>query len=287
MALTLPYYAPDTSLPCALPTLAEIESSNDILCDATGRKVVGVGSHFVIKYGLQTDLTEGQAMVYVARHTSVSVPRVYALFEDEATGKKFIIMERIQGRSLDQIWSTLTEPTKVAISAIVKSSMDRLRELPSPGGFCGVHGGPLPDALFWFYDEIGSGGHQEGPFESEGALNSSLVRQYATSPFLVGKAKFFERAFPTVFHGHAPTFCHGDLQRKNIMVNFPEDISTMRITIIDWETAGWYPSYWEYAKAMFACGRFEDDWGYWLDQILRPYLSEYAFMYILMTELWS
>lgn len=24
--------------------------------------------------------------------------------------------------------------------------------------------------------------------------------------------------------------------------------------------AGWYLSYWEYARAVFACARFDDDW---------------------------
>lgn len=49
-------------------------------------------------------------------------------------------------------------------------------------------------------------------------------------------------------------FTHGDRQRKNIIVN-QDDYS---VAIIDWEFAGWYPSYWEYTRAMFACGRFDD-----------------------------
>ena len=59
------------------------------------------------------------------------------------------------------------------------------------------------------------------------------------------------------------------------------------ITIIDWEFAGWYPSYWEYARAIFACGRFDDDWSEWIDFSLDVYRNEWAWMQMLIVELWS
>lgn len=54
--------------------------------------------------------------------------------------------------------------------------------------------------------------------------------------------------------------------------------------IIDWEFSGWYPSYWEYARAIFACGRWNDDWNDWVDQILEPFRNEYAWVSILLRE---
>lgn len=39
-------------------------------------------------------------------------------------------------------------------------------------------------------------------------------------------------------------FTHGDLSSLNILVR-GDDI----VGIVDWETAGWYPSYWEYTSA--------------------------------------
>lgn len=42
----------------------------------------------------------------------------------------------------------------------------------------------------------------------------------------------------------APTFTHGDLSSLNILVR-GDDV----VGIIDWETAGWYPPYWEYTAA--------------------------------------
>jgi hypothetical protein len=48
------------------------------------------------------------------------------------------------------------------------------------------------------------------------------------------------------------------------------------IVIIDWEFAAWYPSYWEYSRAIFACGHWRDDWDVWVERILSPAMAEYA-----------
>lgn len=57
--LSLPYYAETATLPPGLPTKDEIEFSQDILVEQDGRNVVGIGQHYVVKYGLQVDLMEG------------------------------------------------------------------------------------------------------------------------------------------------------------------------------------------------------------------------------------
>jgi RIO-like serine/threonine protein kinase len=41
-----------------------------------------------------------------------------------------------------------------------------------------------------------------------------------------------------------PVFTHGDFNSLNIRVH-----GDMIVGIIDWETTGWYPSYWEYTTA--------------------------------------
>jgi hypothetical protein len=42
-------------------------------------------------------------------------------------------------------------------------------------------------------------------------------------------------------HWPQPVFTHGDLSSLNILVQGDEVVG-----IIDWETSGWYPPYWEY-----------------------------------------
>ncbi|KUJ14127.1 uncharacterized protein LY89DRAFT_649793 [Mollisia scopiformis] len=88
-----------------------------------------------------------------------------------------------------------------------------------------------------------------------------------------------------VLKDHQPFFTHCDFQRKNILVRDVGD--GYSLIIIDWEASGWYPSYWEFANALFACGRWEDDWSFWVLQILDPFFNEYSWMQRLRTELWS
>jgi len=39
-------------------------------------------------------------------------------------------------------------------------------------------------------------------------------------------------------------FTHGDLSSLNILTH-----GDVVVAVIDWETSGWYPSYWEYTSA--------------------------------------
>lgn len=282
-SVQIPYWLPLEELPSELPTNDVIERSNNVLCEQIARKVVGVGSHFVVKYGLQVDLEEGLNMIFLKTTTSVSVPKVYAVYKDVETKKNYIIMERIRGDTLDSIWASLDYVQKQAIALQLKESFVELRKLRSPDGYCSLDCKPLRDRIFYTgYAEESQ--HLEGPFKTEMELNDALIKKYLSSGYLpVGKGHYYRRVFSSVLNGHPPVFTHGDLQRKNIMVN-KEDGS---ITIIDWEFAGWYPSYWEYSRAIDGCGRFDDDWSEWVDFSLNVYLSECAWMQMLIVELWS
>jgi aminoglycoside phosphotransferase (APT) family kinase protein len=282
-SIQIPYYVPPEELPSELPTKDAIESSEEVLCEQSARKVVGIGSHFVVKYGLQIDLEEGQSMIFIKNTTSVSVPKVYALFKDVKSNKNYVIMERISGDRLDSIWTSLDHMQKQAVALQVRASFIELRKLRSPDGYCSLDGKPLRDHLFYTGNSEKSL-ELEGPFKTEMEFNDALIKKYLSSGYLpVGKADYYRRAFPSVLNGHPPTFTHGDLQRKNIIVGTEGG----SITIIDWEFAGWYPSYWEYARAIFACGRFDDDWSEWIDFSLDVYRNERAWMQMLIIELWS
>ncbi|KAK6005148.1 hypothetical protein QM012_007927 [Aureobasidium pullulans] len=192
-------------------------------------------------------------------------------------------MERILGKTLKEVWPTLEPSAKGGITSQLRTTFDQFRSLPSPARFCALDRKPLPDALFENFDDPSC---STGPFESEEELNQALLKKYiASEASLPGKAIFYQRAWASVFSGHEPVFTHGDVQQKNIMIL--EDSSHPSVVLVDWGTAGWYPSYWDYARAMFVCGRFEDDWSFWLEQVLDPYWNEYAWMYILMLEMWS
>jgi hypothetical protein len=281
---SLPYFADAEILPANLPTEQDIESADKIFSDTTGRKVVGVGTHFVVKYGVQVDPLEGQTMLFLAQSTLVPIPRVYAIFQSAAQDITYIVMERIEGSSLDSEWPRMDYASKKAVALQLQRIFEEMRKLPSPGGYCSVDRQGLLDGLFWTDDPANP---YAGPFDTETELNSALILKYKECGLSSYKARYYTRTFAGVFQGHKPTFSHADFQRKNVLVRTPTDDALPELVIIDWEFAGWYPSYWEYARAIFACGRWDDDWNDWVDEMLEPYRNEYAWVEILLREMWS
>jgi aminoglycoside phosphotransferase (APT) family kinase protein len=74
---------------------------------------------------------------------------------------------------------------------------------------------------------------------------------------------------------HRITFTHGDFKAHNILVDEEGHLSGF----LDWESAGWYPEYWEFTTAM----RFgKDSWWFqaasWMggDQYLEELGSDVA-----------
>jgi aminoglycoside phosphotransferase len=63
-------------------------------------------------------------------------------------------------------------------------------------------------------------------------------------------------------------FSHGDLAPRNILVKDGRVVG-----IIDWETAGWYPEYWEYAR-LKRSNLDAPDWEERLCKLMDPYLDE-------------
>lgn len=66
-------------------------------------------------------------------------------------------------------------------------------------------------------------------------------------------------------------FTHGYLHPRNIIVSLPdeegESMPLRVLSIVDWHQSGWYPSYWEYCKAIYTV----DPRSQWV----REYISEF------------
>lgn len=81
-------------------------------------------------------------------------------------------------------------------------------------------------------------------------------------------------------HKHKIVFTHGDFRPANIIVRDGHVAA-----ILDWELAGWYPEYWEFAKA-FYIENFTTDWATYVLDILKPYYGELAMHSKLSSVLW-
>ncbi|TRX90167.1 hypothetical protein FHL15_008895 [Xylaria flabelliformis] len=105
-----------------------------------------------------------------------------------------------------------------------------------------------------------------GPFNSVGAFYDFLVApvRYCPQPDLADSYRL------RLSDHHKIVFTHADISEENILV----DETTGDITgILDWEMAGYWPSWWEYGKALY--GAWNKEW--WrtvVGQIMVEYKNE-------------
>jgi aminoglycoside phosphotransferase (APT) family kinase protein len=226
---------------CMRLTTLFLYKLNKISCLRRLRKHPGrillVSSKLCIKATAFTTLAEANAMLFVARNTSVPVPKVYCSFKHK--DRTYVLMERIAGQDLAQGWTQRSEESKARILAQLKIITAELRSIipPDGTGVANVDGGPifdqrLPDKSFW------------GPFATIQDFHRELRHGLELGDN--------EEAFPGLrelieFHNgpwQRPVFTHGDLSSLNIMA-----VDDKVTGIVDWESAGWMPPYWEYTTA--------------------------------------
>ena len=296
MAISLPFFRNSSELPAPLPTKQEIHDSATILKGTetwATQKVVVVGQHFLVKYGSRTSQIEGDNLLFIEQNLRIPAPRLYAMWQ-ELDGVMYIVMEFISGDTLESLWPNLTESNKTTIMKKLRSVFEQIRSLPSPGFYGNVSGGCLPYHLFWI---AGNKKSVSGPFKSERDLLLGLAEKSRINSANNNRhsymADFIERQLSRAFgNDHLPTFSHSDLQRKNIIVreipSGDKNTSTEEthvVSIVDWEVAGWYPSYWEYAAAFFAF-KWEDDWLERVEEVIDAWSAETAMIKMVYQDLW-
>lgn len=223
------------------------------------RGVVFVSPQLCIKSKPDTSLAEAAAMEFVRRNTSIPVPKVYSAFEHN--GRVHIVMQKIRGTSVAYTWHSRDEQSQQRILDQLREMIGQLRNIPAPSGtgVSNTNHGPifdprLPRESRW------------GPFHSVREFHTALVDGHD----LAGLA---DPAFPdlldlTSFHNQPwsqVVFTHGDLSSLNIICRGDEVVG-----IVDWETAGWFPSYWEYVSAWNVNPRnyfWQDE----VDKFLEPF----------------
>jgi len=204
--------------------------------------------NFCIKFGESITLAEAHTLRFIAEHTSIPVPKVHHAFTHR--GKTYILMERIRGETMAKRWRSLSSMSKASIFNQLKQMIEELRSIPSKSStVSNLQGGPihdcrLPQTSSW------------GPFKSvydfqlalrNGVTAHSLDAQTHSSP---GPAAISDIQNIIAFHDSVlrrPVLTHGDLSSFNVLLRDDKVVG-----IIDWETAGWLPYYWEYTMAWHA-----------------------------------
>lgn len=211
--------------------------------------------NLVLKFGRHVSLAEAHTLVFLLKNTKIPVPRVITAFKSEK-GCRYILMSRIPGVPLSNLFSELTEEQQRNITLQLRDYISELRTLRSPEpGYVGavdltplhderVHDGPFGpfDNVAEFHKALRGGiDEKSGHEELDNMIEQEKSRDYSCR------------------------MTHGDLSFRNI-VTYGGKVTG----IVDWETAGWYPDYWEYASAFYSFFDCVD---------LRPKIEEFLDAY--------
>lgn len=208
---------------------------------AWNNTIIDLPFGLLLKWSDGTRVEEVLAM-QVARAAGFPVPRVicYGEHPDSPHAPISIIMTRMPGSELGQVYKSL-EPKEIdTIMSELKLYMDVMRSWPNPWGrdrICSVSGTSIRSLRVAM--------HIMGPFENEQQLNEFLVDGTCNEGSL--SASKFEESIATVKENlaipHRIVFTHGDLMHHNILVH-----NGHLSAILDWEAAGWLPEYWEFTS---------------------------------------
>lgn len=185
---------------------------------------------------------EFNALRVVRKNTSIPVPRALDLGikpadpdEPFSSPKAYLLTTRLPGQPLSRCLEIVSDLDLEQISYQLKDYLSQLRNIPKTANpemaICNTLGEACHDPRI-------QGGQPVGPFKDEAAFSQTL--RYSDE---------------SARRGHEMVFTHADLNPRNILVDrvIQSDGSrSWEVTgIVDWETSGYYPEYWDYTKAMF------------------------------------
>jgi hypothetical protein len=188
----------------------------------------------------------------------------------------YLVMEYLSGKCLKHVWTELEESDKLSIASELHTLCNQMRALPSPGYIGNLSKGPVPHHFFWTMtpDRL-----INGPFESSAEVGLALAmhsqQNWATNNRRGFVSEWFARHLQTALGSHKSVFTHADLHPQNIIVREKvsgsgENQKRCYIVsgVVDWESAGWYPDYWEYAGS-FVDFDWRDDWPEKFESIIQ------------------
>ncbi|KAI1473445.1 kinase-like protein [Daldinia eschscholtzii] len=181
---------------------------------------------------------EFKTLDLLRRQTDIPVPRPLDLASDSEN--TYLLTSRVPGKPIGLCIDFLNDKQLRIFARDLRNCLKKVRNLQKdptlPSTISNTAGEACYDGRIMSaveYDE--TRGDFFGPFSTEAEFNKILK-----SPHI-----------PDVVHrdGHKIVFTHGDINLRNVLV----DEKSGRLSgIVDWETSGWYPDYWEYTKAHYA-----------------------------------
>ena len=225
-----------------------------ILSSQSGAHVTCYDDNVVCKSGHRVRPSEEVAMRLVIAHTHVPIPQILFTSYRGEIGK--ITMAFNPGTSLKSVWSNLDDKLKERLCRKTWAMIAQWRQIPRPSHLANIHQ-CLADGSAATEDPLLKDTEDPArPLVTDEAIRQRIHERY----LLFAGQRYADTLVHMLPRSSSAVFTHGDVAPRNIMVD-----SDFQITaILDWELAGWYPDYWEYANIMKPS--MDDDWQQWMDR---------------------
>ncbi|KAJ4308777.1 hypothetical protein N0V84_011893 [Fusarium piperis] len=225
------------------------------------RGVWSVGSKLVIKdRPARPPNSEAVNIAFLQAHTTLPIAPIVTSWDED--GRSFFVSKRIPGKPLNEAWASMTAEDKHRVAKQTSACLDQLRLLHSLRVQT-VDGKPVFSAFLF---PVGYG-IPHGPFSSDQELWEEFAKALQHVP--EHATKRLRERMPT---STPYTFTHGDLTNVNIMVQ-----DGHLTGILDWESAGYYPTWWEFVSAGISGEEDDREWKTILHEYMPAYHNEREF----------
>jgi hypothetical protein len=142
--------------------------AGQIVSTGGSTRFVRISDSLAIKFGPHVRVTEAESLIFLENEApGIPAPRLHACYtmgpfdRDPADFGSiydtYIVMTFIEGKSLDQAWSSLGDNCRISMAAQLRDYMEELRSVTQEAGFGigSVTGGPLQDPVFEYHSSKG------------------------------------------------------------------------------------------------------------------------------------
>ena len=252
----------DASIPRSI--LGNLLVQGEPLYQFAARAVIRILPGVVVKINRSNDVTEAHILDHIHRH-SPQFPAPQPLGMLRIGDWSYTFTSFIQGIRLDSLWADLTPNKKCHVRDQLDQLFTELRRLPTPSNE-GCFGGGIPPTC--------KGGFRYGKTSSSPVANEAQFNDFLLDDSSLEPARI-EYIRKSLISDHQIVLTHGDLCLLNIIV---ESKDAPHIAgIVDWDTGGAYPDYWEYVTALHSSISKQSDWCLYLPEAgIGRFFAEYA-----------
>ena len=231
-------------------------SNIKLFYSASNRGVWSVGNRIVIKErGVKPPCLEARNIRFLEKNTTIPIPKIVTEWSEG--NRYFMVNERLGSESLESAWPKMSSDERHRVAKQTADYLGQLRALQSPR-IESVDGGPAYSSFLF----PGDYGAPYGPLSTDEELWAEFAKGLEKVPEKAVRRLQKQMPVSTPY-----TFTHGDLAIVNVTVengNF--------VGIIDWESSGYLPVWWEFTAAGIGLSDDDTDW----KAMLRSYMPDFT-----------